>query len=409
MVQGNPDGSRWPASPPLDSPVLPARRGGSSSPTGFGGPEDYRRLFWQALKVAHRVTKNKRQAYCRRVIKGDVVTIDMRPQRTGDRASFGGLFHCGRNGCPVCGPKIAAERAADIALAITEHYAQGGRVAFSTWTMPHSRAQRLSDLLDGLSAAHAAARRNKTPKKLLAAHSAGEIVKLETTVGPAGWHPHRHSLTFLAPGTTDEQAAALDRARFDAFCASLDRQGLGTASHKGHDFRILTLDQAHEQIAGYVAKSAGHELASAGTKRAAGENRTPLELLIDLGRDGLDSDRRLWLEYEQAMHGKRVLRWSPGLRQRLLGNQLPELSDQDAADSTDGAGRTIAAIGVDTWRRVWRFKHPPTVLLTAAEAYDDDEDRTDAVARYLARHDLGHLEAGVSHPPSGAALAAEGP
>jgi len=366
-----------------------------SEPTGFGGPEDYRRLFWQALKVAHRITKNKRQAYCRRVIRGDQVTIEMRPQRDGDRASFGGLFHCGRNGCPVCGPKIAAERAADIALAVTEWYSQGGRVAFGTWTMRHSGAQSLVELLDAMGKAWSAVRQNKTPRRLRDAHSVGEILKLEMTVGPrSGWHPHKHGLTFLKPGTTDDEAAALDAAQFKAWSASLERQGYGTADLKGHDFRVLELDQAREEIGRYIAKAVGHELAAAGTKRARGENRTPLELLLDLQALGLEADRRLWLEHEDAMKGKRVLRWSPGLRDRLLSDVGAELTDQEAADQTDSAGRVIAAIGEDTWRRVWRFRHPPTVLLSAAEAYDDDHERADAVARYLARHDLGHLEAG---------------
>lgn len=377
-----------------------ARSAARSEPTGFGGPEDYRRLFWRALKVAHRVTENKRQAFCRRVIRGDHVSIEMRPHRRGgDRASFGGLFHCGRNGCPVCGPKIAAERAADIALAITSWYAQGGRVAFSTWTMRHGAAQSLVGLLGAMGRAWTAVRQNKTPRALREAHSVGEIVKLETTVGRQGWHPHKHVLTFLKPGTTDEAAAALDAAEFRAWSASLERQGYGTADRKGHEHRVLELGQAHELVADYVAKSLGHELAAAGTKRARGENRTPLELLLDLDAVGLDADRRLWLEHEAAMSGKRILRWSPGLRDRLIGDLGPELSDQEAADSDDGAGRVIALIGEDTWRRVWRFRHPPSVLLSAAEAYEDDVDRADAVARYLARHGLGELEAGQSNPP----------
>jgi len=262
----------------------------------------------------------------------------------------------------------------------------------ATWTMRHDATRRLSELLEGLRVASNAVHQNKTPRRLLAAHSIGQVRKLEVTVGLRhGWHPHHHELIFLAPGTTDAQAQAVDDSRLAAWSRSLERQGFGSADRKGHEFRILDLDQAQEKVAEYVAKSAGHELAAAGTKRARGQSRTPLELLIDLGRFGEDSDRRLWLEHEQAMHGKRVLRWSPGLRAQLLG-ELPELTDQEAADSTDGVGRVIATIGVETWRRVWRSKHPPSVLLAAAELYDTDEDRTDAVARYLARHDLGQLQ-----------------
>jgi hypothetical protein len=372
-----------------------------SEATGFGRPEDFRRLFWDAQRVAWRVTKNKRQAWCRRSLRDELVTIEKRPRARGaDRASFAGLFHCGRYHCPLCGPKIAAERAADIALAISAHYHAGGRVAFATWTMRHNGSQTLSELLAAEAAGYRACRRNKTPARLLAALSVGGIRRLETTVGPsAGWHPHLHELEFLSAETTDDQAAELDAVRFESWSSSLERQGYGTADLKGHEHRVLELGQAHEQIAGYVAKSAGHELASAGTKRARGQSRTPLELLIDLGRDGQEQDRRLWLEHEAAMHGKRPLRWSPGLRRRLLGH-LAELSDQEAADSTDGAGRVIAAIGEETWRRVCRFKHPPSVLLHAAELYGDDQEAADAVARYLVRHELGHLEAGVVGPPT---------
>lgn len=382
-----------------------------SEPTGFVRPEDLRRQFWLALKTAHRVTENPRQAFCRRVprkvwredgsVETSLIVIEMRADRQRDRASFSGLFHCGYWTCPLCGPKIAAERAADIALAITAWYALGGRVAFSTWTMRHGRDHRLADLLAAMGKSWTAALKNKTPRRLQKAYSVGDILKLETNVGPsAGWHPHRHGLGFLLPGVTDDQAHELDAARFGAWSASLERQGFGSASLAGHDHRVLDLGQAHERIGEYVAKSAGHELAAAGTKRAAGENRTALELLIDLGALGLAKDRRLWRESESALRGKRMLRWSPGLRERLLGDLETEKSDQEAADSNDGAGRVIAVIGEDTWRRVWRFRHPPSVLLSAAEAYDDDDDRADSIARYLDRHQLGSLKRGSQTRPS---------
>src|SRR5579875_3763313 len=96
-----------------------------SEPTGFVRPEDLRRQFWLALKTAHRVTENPRQAFCRRVprkvwredgsVETSLIVVEMRADRQRDRASFSGLFHCGYWTCPLCGPKIAAERAADIA------------------------------------------------------------------------------------------------------------------------------------------------------------------------------------------------------------------------------------------------------------------------------------------------------
>ena len=376
------------------------------SPTGFDVRSDFRQCFWAALAVAWDVTTNPRQAWCCRVpartwrddgtAETCLIAIEKRPHRDGERANFSGLFRCGINGCPMCGPKIAAERAADIAAAITSWYAQGGRVAFSTWTLEHHRGDRLAHLVDLLALGLQAARgqRGKGQKKLrdrLRALTIGEIQKLESTVGPAnGWHPHRHGLTFLKPGVTDDQAAELDAARFDAYRAELARHGVDANEEKGHDFTVLDLGQAHEKIGQYVAKAAGHELAAAGTKRARGENRTPLELLLDLGHYGHVSDLALWQEHEQAMKGRRVLRWSPGLRQRLIGD-LPEKTDQEAAESNDGQGRLIGVISEPTWRKVCRTRGGPARLLRWAESYDDDEATRDLLGRKLAEHGLGQL------------------
>jgi hypothetical protein len=85
-----------------------------------------------------------------------------------------------------------------------------------------------------------------------------------------------------------------------------------------------------------------------------------------------------------------VIVWSPGLRERQL-SELPEVSDQAAADSTDGPIRLLCALGLDTWKLARSWKHGPSVLLGAAELYDDDADARDCVARYLERHGLGQL------------------
>ncbi len=356
-----------------------------------------RRAAWACLRALWKVSTRERQRACRRSPNGDLVAIEKRL----DRASYSGLQTCGYPSCPCCGPKLAAERAADIALALSEHYSRGGRVALLTLTLRHSRAQRLSDLLDGLGHAWSAIRANKTPRRLLTAHVDGWIKRLEVTTGPNGWHPHLHVLVFLHAGTTDADVDELAAAMFGAWSGRLVREGLGEPTQEqGIDCKVLDLSAAHEKLAEYVAKSAALELASAGTKigRRA-QNRTPMQLLHDVVTVGLAEDLARWHEYEQAMKGRPHVLWSNGLRARLLPG-IVELTDEQAAESNDGAARLIASIGLDTWRRIRVSKLGPALVLNWAEVYDDDDEARALLARKLAEHNLGELEAAQPEPPS---------
>lgn len=358
-----------------------------------------RRALWAALRWLRKGSSIERQRKCRWIPKGDHVGIEKRL----DRANLTELQTCGRPGCPACGPKIAAERAADIALALTEWIARGGRVAMLTLTLPHTRAQRLAELLDGLGPAFGAIRQNKTPRRLLTAHTGGWIKRLEVTLGENGWHPHLHVLVFLLPGTTAAELAELAESWYVAWSGRLIRAGLGKPSRRhGVDAKLLDLSAAHEQVAKYVAKTeyaaapgslrAALELANAGSKRARSlTSRTPMQLLADAVRDGEAVDVARWHEFEQAMKGRHQLQWSRGLRDELLGDELPELTDEEAAESNDGAGRLIGLLDHDTWRRVRDWEHGPAAVLSWAEVYEDDDQARDLIRRQLARHALGEL------------------
>jgi Replication protein len=444
MIQARPDGSPARASGPGPSPEAkrgdrapspaalsldaPAKRVIHSPETAAAqrpprevakqrGPEadygEHRRALWACLRVLWRYSTIPRQRYCRRfpaaVRKpgGAIETAQIVVEKRGDRANYSGLQTCGNPGCPQCGPKIAVERAADIALALTEHYSRGGRVILASLTAPHTRVQRLTDLLDGLGKAWASIRQNKVPRRLLKAHTVGWIKRLEVTTGPNGWHPHLHALIFVDADTTDDQAAQLMASMYATWIARLKRLGLATddqdddlAAH-ALDWKILDLGQAHENVADYVAKTAALELASAGTKRARrARNRTPVQLLHDVSRYGDAEDLAKWWEYEQAMRRKPHLLWSDGLRARLLGEQLPEVSDEEAAERNDGLGRLIGIIGDPTWRRICSWVHGPATVLSWAEVYDDDDQARELINRKLAQHGLGQLEAGSFNPPA---------
>lgn len=352
---------------------------------------ELRRAQWAAQRAVWWVSQDKRQGYCRRVPRGELVLIEKR----GERASYGQLFLCGKNTCPLCGPKIAVERAADIGLALAAHHLDGGPVYFPTFTLRHSRAQRLTDLLAGLLRAAQAVTQNRAVKEMRRDWLRGSIIRTEVTVGPNGWHPHRHEFKFFLPGVTEAEALELAEAEWRAWSGSLERQGLGTASReKGYSVERLTLETAHERVADYLAKSAAHELASASTKWGKGQNRTPNQLLRAIAETRTSEDVALWREYEAAMRGKRVLRWTPGLRDALLGVELPELTDMQAAEATDGLGRLIAAVNSATWRKITQSAGGPAAVLQWAEAFTDDAEAAAYVERMLVEHDMGELAAG---------------
>jgi len=331
-------------------------------------------------------------ALCRRSPRGDVLELKRRALPDGQRAHFAKLVYCGKPICPLCGPKIAAERAADIAAALTEHYARGGQVALVTLTLRHTRAQRLTELLDGLSSAWASIRQNKTPRRLLREHTDGWIKRLEVTLGPNGWHPHLHVLLFLGGHVDADVAGEISAAMYTAWSGRLVRRGLGEPSREhGIDVKLLDLAAAHEKVADYVAKSAALELASAGTKIARrAENRTPLQLLADVGEVGLADDLARWYEYVEAMHGRHHIEWSQGLRARLIA-ELPELTDEEAAAADDALGRLLGLIDRDTWQRITQWPPGPAQVLEWAEAVEDDDAAAELVDAQLAAHGLGRL------------------
>jgi hypothetical protein len=288
-----------------------------------------------------------------------------------------------------------------MATALNVWHLRGGRVLMVTSTMRHSRAERLADLMAGLGAAWTAVRQDKAFRALYGATCDGWIKRLDITVGKNGWHPHLHTLFFLRPGTTDADALALGNGLFKPWAGRLVKLGLGEPTEEnGVDVKLLTLDQAHEQVARYVATTeyaaagalgAALEMTTTDTKRARNGNRTAMQLLADVVRFGLASDHALWREYEETTRGKRTMQWSHHLRRNLMGN-LPEITDEEAAEESDGAARTLGVLARDTWREIRAVAGRPARVLEWAELLVEDDDQARQLVNVLlAQHGHGPL------------------
>ena len=289
---------------------------------------------------------------CGRYVVGDGVAI----VRRGDRARWVGLQTCRSVwSCPVCSAKIWAQRAAELGQALDEAHARGLTTAMVTLTMRHGPGDTLVKCWDAVSDAWAAAAGRSTGARRAreAAGVVGWARRVEVTWGRHGWHVHVHALVICAAGA---DVAELGDAMFHAWAARLARLGLTPIRDSGGlDARALSLDEAREDVAGYVAKGTYDEQVLQAALELAGNaklgrrgNLTPWALL-HAARAGNRQAAALWHEWEQTSAGRRALTWSQDLRAELgLGD---ELDDEDLADELAEGASTEADELVGTWHR----------------------------------------------------------
>lgn len=267
-----------------------------------------------------------------------------------------------------------------------------------TLTMRHHRGQRLADLFDALSDAwSAAAGGHRSARRALDGAGVQHWVRrVEATVGENGWHLHVHALLFLGADATPDTASEAGEAMFGAWATRLTRSGLEAPLRDsgGLDARLLDLEHARAEVAGYVAKGTyesaaldvAQELAS-NSKRAGHGNRTPMQLLRDCITYGLADDIALWWEWEQGTYRRRAMTWKNGSRLALLGDD-EERTDEEIAADTDGLGEPIAQLTPDAWSKIRRRPGGPAQVLNIAEVYDDHEDAFDLLTRWLTKRGL---------------------
>jgi hypothetical protein len=186
----------------------------------------------------------------------------------------------------------------------------------------------------------------------------GAIRAVEVTWGEVnGWHPHNHVVLVFEQPLTEEQRQQLWRWLHNRWAGILARKGLGWISEAhGVDVRQVTGDVLGE----YLTKveggwSTGLELARGDVKRGKRGGLTPFELLADFAATGELASRDLWLEYEAATFGKRWIRWTPGLRVRLLGTEVDKSDEELAAsEGVDQAVIRWLCEAPEFWRHAQR-------------------------------------------------------
>ena len=267
-----------------------------------------------------------------------------------------GLMKCGSVWlCPVCAAKITEGRRAEIGEAIEKHQAGTGSVFMVTFTLQHSPADGLHNLVTGLLEGYrrvqagAPWQRRKENYQII-----GAVRALEFTVSQAGgWHPHLHVLFFSRSGNLIAEGLQADFS--ERWKAVLSRLGHYASPLHGVDVAI-----GNKAASDYLAKMGrdvspakglDFELAKGGQKTGREHGHfTPFQLLEE-SRNGNKWASAKFVEYAEATAGLNQIRWTPGLRDLLeIG---AEAKDRELAEGLqDTGGKVFFTLEKETWQAI---------------------------------------------------------
>ncbi len=292
-------------------------------------------------------------------------------------AGYAGLASCGSVWAdPVCNAKVMARRAVEVGSAVSLWQAQGGAVAFGTFTMRHQSWQRLATLWAALAKAWHAVTGSAQWVKDQAAHDVEgwlRIVEVTRTVRN-GWHVHVHVLLFLGGKQTPDRVRRLHLRMFGRWSRKLVRLGLGEPLLIAQDMHLVT-NAGDDALARYFtkvtdnARRIGLEVTQAQTKQSRGRHggRTPWAFLDDVEQLGTVDALEVWHEWEAASRNKKQMTWSGGLRRRI-GLLAAEQSDEEIAATEHGsAADDLVLIDAAGWRALTADPVALAHLLTITE------------------------------------------
>ena len=359
------------APPPLQAASL------GTITKSLNSPANHRLERWAMQSAAREILPSERVSSCLRTISKfksptpstlqNFLSADyfqnVEILRTKDRFHYGNLTTCGSVWhCPICAAKISELRRVELTQAVKNCKDKGGQVHLLTLTVPHYSHQKVKTVLAGLSAALQRLTNSRSFKSLSSRIGLfGRIRSLEVTYGENGWHPHFHLLLFTH---RPFNIAYLQAELLDLWKVACVRSSLPEPNHHG-----VKLDNG-ELAAQYVGKwGIEHEMTKGHIKKSR-EGYSPFDLLrVQIG--GSLSDRclddkpekaaELFREYAKAFKGKRQLVWSKDLRNMLLSD-LPELTDEEAADSVDADAELFALVPLSIWKIVLKKKLRGVVL-----------------------------------------------
>ena len=293
-----------------------------------------------------RVTGLKRLSSCGLPFGSDMVV-----RLKGAVHHYSGMSTCGSGWCcPVCASKIRYHRAHEVSRAVVSALARGMGALFVTRTIPHSAEDKLGVTLGLLAEGRRYVANQKVVKVVRrAAGYVGGIASKEITYGFNCWHPHTHDIEVYERDVSLDDFAALSGVYYDYLSRFYSRNGFeGLSRH--HGVSVEQVQIGGVALALYVAKVqegadirlyTAHELTRADLKKGREGSLMPFDIACRFFETGDMDALDLWHEYERETIGKSVIRFTKGLRARLLPHE---------ADTTDEELAALEVGGVDVVR-----------------------------------------------------------
>lgn len=338
----------------------------------------------QGRELLQRNGISRRMRWCgSRISRGlDGVTIYARPDRAYGRIS--GVCVCGQSiCCPVCAPRIAAYRAAEVSEAYKRALDNGWEARLETFTKPHELDLRPSALMLEFRTFADLWRSFQKNADRRERGTEGHHLAREINWGDHGWHYHHHRLRYDRPGTYDHEKtqaqwlATLRAAGFDSPFLELyayDCAGVRDDSGARYIAKLATSVEAQ-------ARAIGSEVSSAVTK-----GRNLNSLLADYVRGDLNAGA-FWVNGVSCVTATKIssVRWSRNLRWKLALD-TGEKSDSDiAAEEVTSTDELLGSLNPTQWRGILQHRAEFALCCAANRGRD-------AVNEMLTGLQLGQLD-----------------
>ena len=333
-------------------------------------------------------TTKRRLCNCGRARLSNAFTPTLRANVQTGSAYLAGVQRCGyAQYCPICGAKISNVRAGEIGKAVEQAFLLDHGVYMLTLTLPHEKHHSLKELRTLISGAYKHVNSGRAWLTDVADYDIlGQIRAFEVTNGvfkqlyDNGWHPHLHLLIFT------DKVLSNPEALHSSLLARWQKYIVG----KGYEKPTQThLDQITTQagVGRYLSKIAvniGNELTRSDLK--TGRKRGGATIW-DIAWGALATDDpalwALWFEWESAMDGVQLCRWSNGLKQYLGIN---ELTDQEIAEQEEAFTHS-RSLTEEEWKALKVDSSLIGLLLSVAST--DGIEAVDSFFEWLAqKHEL---------------------